>query len=101
MPNHIHGILAIEKLSNSSNPETTHRVVSTEAKGTLKANSLGSILGQFKSKCTSRILEINPDFSWQGRFHDRVIRNEKELDNIRAYIFYNPVKWSEDEFYVE
>ena len=107
MPNHIHGILAIEKLTESLKPETTQlhrqssRVVSTEAKGTLKANSLGSILGQFKSKCTSRILDINPVFKWQGRFHDRIIRNEQELDNIRAYIHYNPMKWSEDEFYIE
>lgn len=100
MPNHIHGILAIEKLVGPTILETTHRVVSTEASGTIKPNSLGSILGQFKSRCTSRIQEINPEFKWQDRFHDRIIRNEKELDNIRAYIYYNPMKWDKDEFYI-
>lgn len=104
MPNHFHGIIALEKISVHSSRETslqdletTHRVVST---GTLKPNSLGSIIGQFKSKCTKRIAVLNSMFMWQGRFHDRVIRNEKELDNIRAYIQYNPQKWSKDEFYI-
>ena len=29
---------------------------------------------------------------WQYRFLDRVIRNEKELENYLDYIHYNPVK---------
>ncbi|MFH1456987.1 MAG: hypothetical protein ABIF17_02620 [Patescibacteria group bacterium] len=36
------------------------------------------------------------NFQWQPRFHDRVIRNEKELNNIRRYIYYNPVNWEQD-----
>lgn len=30
---------------------------------------------------------------WQTRFYDRIIRNEKELFNIRKYIEQNPLKW--------
>lgn len=100
MPNHFHGIIALEKINDQSALETTRRVVSTKST-TLLPNSLGSIIGQFKSKCTKRIWEFNFDFKWQGRFHDRIIRNEKELDNIRAYIHYNPLKWSDDEFYID
>ncbi|HAX49135.1 MAG TPA: transposase [Ignavibacteria bacterium] len=109
MPNHFHGIIALEK-KVLSKFETTHRVVSTKASGTkatgtkasgtLKANSIGSIIGQFKSICTKEIQATNKDFRWQERFHDRIIRNEAELENIRRYIFYNPLKWEEDEFYV-
>ena len=29
----------------------------------------------------------------QPRFYDRIIRNEKELLNIRKYIEQNPLKW--------
>jgi putative transposase len=101
MPNHFHGIIAIEKEIGQSSLETTHRVVSTKGSKTLKPGSLGSIVGQFKSKCTKRIWEFNGQFKWQGRFHDRIIRNEKELDNIRAYIHYNPLKWNDDEFYID
>ncbi len=107
MPNHFHGIIALEKINSQSTPEMSQqksqsgRDVSTKESNTLKPHSLGSIIGQFKSKCTKRIWGFNDQFKWQGRFHDRIIRNEKELDNIRAYIHYNPLKWSDDEFYVD
>jgi len=32
-------------------------------------------------------------FAWQPRFYDRIIRNEKELFQIRKYIEQNPLKW--------
>ena len=99
MPNHFHGILALEKINGNFKKETPQRGVCTGAK--LAANSLGSIINQFKGKCTKRIHKFNVSFQWQGRFHDRVIRSEKELNNIRAYIHYNPQKWSKDEFYID
>lgn len=98
MPNHFHGIIALEKIRDNSNCETTRRVVSTKTV-TITPNSLGSIIGQFKSICTKRIWEFNTQFKWQGRFHDRIIRSETELNNIREYIRYNPIKWNDDEFY--
>jgi putative transposase len=99
MPNHFHGIIALEKKAQSK-LETTHRVVSTKASGTLKANSIGSIIGQFKSICTKEIQSTNKDFRWQERFHDRIIRDEIELKSVREYIRYNPLKWDEDEYYI-
>jgi len=99
MPNHFHGIIGLEKIDENLKSETCQRHVSTEAK--LIKDSLGSIINQFKGKCTKEIHKFNNVFKWQGRFHDRIIRNEQELDNIRAYIHYNPMKWSEDEFYIE
>ncbi|MEW6197027.1 MAG: transposase [Bacteroidota bacterium] len=101
MPNHIHRILIITPdvvettgsvVSNKilQNTETTHRVVST----TLKPNSLGSIIGQFKSVCSKQIYATGKNnFAWQSRFYDRIIRNEKELLKIRKYILGNPLKW--------
>jgi hypothetical protein len=31
------------------------------------------------------------DFRWQKSFHDRIIRNERELSAAREYIINNPV----------
>ena len=34
------------------------------------------------------------DFAWQGRFYDRIIRDNGELDRVRAYIIRNPKAWT-------
>jgi len=89
---HIHGIIIITN-DHKKSVETTPQVVST-----LKSNSLGSIIGQFKSTTTKRIHAIGySDFAWQSRFYDHIIRNEKSLQKIREYIHNNPLKWDIDE----
>ncbi|MCK5416695.1 transposase [Candidatus Parcubacteria bacterium] len=64
-----------------------------------KSGVLGSIINQFKGACTKQINKNhqNSEFAWQPRFHDRVIRNEDELNNKRQYIIDNPEKWEFDE----
>jgi putative transposase len=104
MPNHFHAIIMLIKDYDNKTgkliPETTHRVVSTKTKKTLKPDSLGSIIGQFKSICTKRIQrDINKDFEWQERYFDRVLRDEKELNDVREYIYNNPLNWNKDKFY--
>lgn len=99
MPNHFHGIIALEKITTLASPETSQRDVCTRQH--LSANSLGSIINQFKGKCTKRINESANNFHWKERFHDRIIRNETELNNVREYIRYNPSKWDTDEFNIE
>jgi REP element-mobilizing transposase RayT len=34
---------------------------------------------------------------WQRAFFDRVIRNRKELNQIRSYISSNPLRWGEGD----
>ena len=34
---------------------------------------------------------------WQRNYYDRIVRNEKALDNIRRYILANPVQWPSDD----
>lgn len=97
MPNHIHGILIINKDQTSSPdqpPETPRRGVSTSR---LAPGSLGAIIGQFKSVCTKRIHDAGTtDFGWQPRFYDHIIRDEESFDRIRQYISDNPLKWESD-----
>ncbi|VEP13481.1 conserved hypothetical protein [Hyella patelloides LEGE 07179] len=102
MPNHLHGIIIINKPV-----ETFRRNVSTinenvpnnnQNKSRLKPNSLGSIIGQFKSVCTKQIRKMGfTDFRWQTRFHDHIIRDEESLSRIRQYIINNPAKWELDK----
>lgn len=91
MPNHLHGIIGIR----DGNVETPRWGVSHT---TLIPNSLGSIVGQFKSKCTKRIWQAGYQyFGWQPRFYDHIIRDEETLGRIREYIKNNPLKWAEDK----
>ncbi|HOG44966.1 MAG TPA: hypothetical protein PK560_12885, partial [bacterium] len=35
---------------------------------------------------------------WQRNYFEHVVRNEKELSEIRKYIEINPIKWEDDEY---
>ncbi len=89
MPNHLHSIIVIK--DESSIPKVgTHSCASLQR----KPRSLGSILAGFKSAATTRINKSrNTPYVpvWQGKFYDHIIRNEKELNNIREYIMNNPL----------
>jgi REP element-mobilizing transposase RayT len=89
MPNHIHGILIVDRKKGAP------------ARG---APTLGQIIGSFKSKCVidymKYCLEKNDEKIWkiwQRNFYEHIIREEKELNQIRHYILENPIKWLEDE----
>jgi REP element-mobilizing transposase RayT len=34
---------------------------------------------------------------WQRSYYEHIIRGEKDLENIRDYIIYNPLKWKFDK----
>ncbi len=110
MPNHIHGIIIIDNKNLINNvAETPNFGIETPNLGVSKAKIggkndkwksgvLGVIINQYKRICTIESRKINSEFIWQSRFHDHVIRDQKSLDNIRAYIKENPKKWKGDEF---
>jgi REP element-mobilizing transposase RayT len=90
MPNHMHGIVQIIDPPALENSKTPSRYsVSDIANGykTFSAKKINLI-----SECTG-----NP--VWQSRFHDRIIRDEAELNRIRHYIRNNPRQWEIDECY--
>ena len=64
-----------------------------------KSDSLGLIIGQFKSTCTRRIrASYTRDFAWQSSYYDHVIQDEIDLQRIREYIRENPLKWEMDKY---
>ncbi|GAB4145430.1 MAG: transposase [Ignavibacteriales bacterium] len=91
MPNHLHGIIIL------NNAETCHGMSLQQRERKFSApikNSLSMIINQFKG-AVKRWCNKNEfsAFAWQPLFYDRIIRNEKELFNIRKYIEQNPLKW--------
>jgi putative transposase len=59
-----------------------------------KNGTLPTAVRSFKSAVTNYANKNNiADFSWQERYYDMIIRNEKELFNIRNYIIQNPARW--------
>jgi REP element-mobilizing transposase RayT len=99
MPNHIHGILVIDKLDDGreSTPEP-------KTPGELRfrnqgRDTLSSIIGSYKSMVTKHARRIHADFEWQERFYDHIIRDDEEFGKIVNYIETNVVNWANDKFY--
>jgi REP element-mobilizing transposase RayT len=123
MPNHFHGIIFIidhtdvgvalrgrPKIGNSIN------TVLTDKKGNhtglpqqgcpngISPATLYDIMGWFKTMTTNEYIrgvkqngwKPFPGKLWQRNYFDRIIRNETELNRIREYIVYNPLKWESD-----
>jgi len=105
MPNHLHGILILQ--NETPDVETRH-ALSLQKSKTLGQqrfqnqgkNSLSSIIGSYKSAVTKHAHRLGFDFSWQPRFYEHIIRNEKSYQYIENYILENPKKWSLDRFYI-
>jgi REP element-mobilizing transposase RayT len=107
MPNHVHGIvmwvdveappvrvaLAAWRAAHPRRTRATeHRAVPTGP----KANSLGAMIGSFKSATTRRInvLRGAPGMSvWQRGYYEHIIGDGESLMALRRYIDENPGRW--------
>jgi REP element-mobilizing transposase RayT len=116
MPNHVHGIIIINKPMAGDVVNTGPVVVETGHALSLQQqqigeskqqqhprfrnqgkNTISAMVGSFKSAVTR--LSGEQDFGWQSRFHDHIIRNEDEFIRISQYIIDNPKNWKNDKFY--
>jgi len=61
-----------------------------------KPGTIGVIINQFKSICTKHARRIRPDFAWQSRFHDHILRTEKNYNDAQNYILTNVANWEKD-----
>ena len=129
MPNHIHGIIRIvgaipcNRPVDSVIPLMGENTVSPNHPGEntvsplqqVKRNipntydGLGRYISWFKRMTTNEYIrnvkQYNwPPFAgkiWQRNYYERIIRNQKSLENIRQYIINNPRNWVEDTYYKE
>jgi REP element-mobilizing transposase RayT len=123
MPNHIHGILILDRPENvntDSSVDTGHIEIGhalsisqsnqTPAQQRFRnqgKNTVSSIIGSYKSALTkhcNRLGLTDTDgviFAWQTRFHDHIIRNNEEYQRINDYIETNIQNWGKDKFFDE
>ena len=91
MPNHVHGIVVIDKPTNIASNESNKF-------GPLKPGSLQAILHSYKSAVTRWCGKNGyQDFKWQERFYESIIRADGSVERIRQYIINNPAKWEQDK----
>jgi REP element-mobilizing transposase RayT len=122
MPNHVHGILILDKPEIVSSTEST-TPVNVETRHALSLhhhqqspaqqrfqnqgkNTVSSIIGSYKSAVTKHANRMGlkheeESFGWQSRFHDHIIRNDNEYQRINDYIENNPANWNNDTFFSE
>ncbi len=106
MPNHMHGIINIDRRGESCirpNPADMGDHEDRPYGGT-EINSLGRIIQAFKSITTKEYILGVKKYDWhpfrgrlwQRNYYEHIIRNEDELNDIREYIVYNPLTWDKD-----
>ena len=61
-----------------------------------KANTLATVIRGLKSAISKFAHENDIPFAWQTRFHDRIIRNQEELNATAKYIE-DKLKWPDEE----
>jgi len=89
MPDHIHAIIIIDP---SNINVVTGRDLSQKGEPIIKVKSLSAIIGAFKTMSSKELHKKGlKNFRWQRSYYDRIIRNEKELYQIRKYIEQNPL----------
>jgi REP element-mobilizing transposase RayT len=91
LPNHIH--LIVEVINKTQKKYTTVTGLSPLSKGSV-SSFINHFKGHIKKWCNKNGF---PEFDWQSRFHDRVIRNNGEYEQIEKYIQNNVLNWDEDD----
>ncbi len=94
MPNHVHGIVWLKE-----DVGTRRRRVPTEKFGKPVSGSIPTIVRAYKSAVTYAINKSQNSRGsviWQRNYYEHIIRDERELDLIARYIYYNPFNWQVD-----
>ena len=83
MPNHIHILMRIENQTGGASPSPT----------------VSDIICAFKSLSTLECKKLLPiDILFQRSYHDHIIRDDIDYQQIWQYIDENPIKWAEDKY---
>jgi len=112
MPNHVHGIIIINKNDDERNNDkrnnsaliTTIPNDSINLHRTMNASqqwypkTVGVIVNQYKRMVTITARQIHAEFAWQARFYDHIIRDAPSYHRIKHYIVNNPKNWTNDGF---
>src|SRR5438445_126664 len=106
MPDHLHGIVIISGMLDRHSVGAQHaaplrsigRLPAPTGSEGCSHGSLGAIVRSFKSATTKRINEMRhtPEKRvWQRNYHDRIIRDDWEMQRARHYVLLNPLRWKD------
>lgn len=87
MPNHIHAIIHIKEPEDYDHNSTSKRSL------------LSIVVGGIKRAVTMYAKKNNYEFDWQDRYHDHIIRDHNDGNNIAQYIENNVLRWDSDCFF--
>lgn len=92
MPDHIHGIIIIDKDSSwdAINHIRPNNGGFAGESNPMNKENIPRIIRWFKGRCSFEIRKKWPEFKWQSLYHDILIRDEKAFQNIQRYIENNP-----------
>ena len=101
MPNHVHLIVCIDGggAANRTDAGGTENEKMREIAD--QCGLLSTAMGGLKSALTKYANSNKIEFGWQTRFHDRVIRNQDEMNMIARYVENNVTTWDNDKFYTD
>jgi REP element-mobilizing transposase RayT len=98
MPNHVHMIVVLRpKLDVGTIHELSLRMQKTRTH-----IPLSNIIGYWKMHTAKEINALHNSQGtpfWQRSYYERIIRNEREYQELCAYIRNNPRNWYEDSLY--
>ena len=90
MPNHIHGIIIINhdgstEAINRTSTESKSKNIGGFAgnKNPMVSKNLSTIIRWYKGRITFESRKSNPDFAWQPRYYEHIIRNTKSYLRIK------------------
>ncbi len=138
MPNHVHGIIIIDKPGDDADGDDGNRddadgddadggncrdainrvSTTTNGNGNLPGGTtngetpggitndknpmlhenISRIIRWYKGRVAFESRKLQPEFAWQSRFHDHIIRDHKSFLRIKKYIETNPMNWQKDVF---
>lgn len=88
MPNHIHLLLSVLKKDGRGDPSPT----------------VDSVVAWLKYHATKEINKTQGTIGqkiFQRSFHDHIVRNRYDYEEIYKYIHENPIRWQYDKLYLE
>jgi REP element-mobilizing transposase RayT len=106
MPNHIHGIIVINRfiekpivgaLHATPLPPPDAKFLKNKTMSAIspKSGSLSVVVGSYKSAVTKNVHKLESHFSWQHGFYDTIICTTGQLSRIRKYILDNTQSYGE------
>lgn len=89
MPDHLHLILSIDHRETAAGQiDGIHPLLKDSV-----PSFVNHLKGFIKRWCNGNGF---PDFKWQMKYHDRIIRNDAEYDRIVWYMRNNVINWKDD-----